>query len=281
MLGAFRSAHAGPRSAAARIGLAALLACIGLTWTAGASSAFATYGTVSITKKNVGGDAADLFHFDAPSAIKTGGFDLMGGQTFTNTKVEYNTATYAGKYTKAAYTVAEPRATSTRSRASTATSRPPTTRAAPHVARHALGRDQRRRRREGRLHVHQPAQDRHDHRHEAARADDRRAASSTSGRRQGRRQGCRQRRPRLGGRPDRHAHRRRVRREPGRLRPLYEVPQGHDGRRGGLGRRERPGRRVRPDHLHRQERAQGEDRRREARLLRPTPPRSRRRSTSA
>jgi prealbumin domain-containing protein len=103
MLGAFRSAHAGPRSAAARVGLAALLACIGLTWTAGASSAFATYGTVSITKKNVGGDAADLFHFDAPSAIKAGGFDLKGGETYTNSHVVYNTSRYAQ-----AYTVSEP-----------------------------------------------------------------------------------------------------------------------------------------------------------------------------
>ena len=103
MLGAFRSAHAGPRSAAARVGLAALLACIGLTWTAGATSAFATYGTVSITKKNVGGDAADLFHFDAPSAIKAGGFDLKGGETYTNSHVLYNTSKYAQ-----AYTVSEP-----------------------------------------------------------------------------------------------------------------------------------------------------------------------------
>src|SRR4051794_10671289 len=109
MLGAFRSAHAGPRSAAARIGLAALLACIGLTWTAGASSALATYGTVSITKKNVGGDKADVFHFDSPAAIKYGGFDLIGGQTYSNSKVEFNTSkNYAGTYTKAAYTVSEP-----------------------------------------------------------------------------------------------------------------------------------------------------------------------------
>src|SRR4051812_40057485 len=103
MLGDFRSAHAGPRSAAARVGLAALIACIGLTWTAGASSAFATYGTVSITKKNVGGDAADLFHFDAPDAIKAGGFDLKGGETYTNSHVLYNTSKYAK-----AYTVSEP-----------------------------------------------------------------------------------------------------------------------------------------------------------------------------
>ena len=82
MLGAFRSADAGPRGAAARIGLAALLACIGLTWTAGATSAFATYGTVKITKVNEGGDPADSFHFNASTAIKsTGGFDLKGGES--------------------------------------------------------------------------------------------------------------------------------------------------------------------------------------------------------
>ena len=57
------SAHAGPRGTAARLGLAALAACIGLTWTAGASDAFATYGTVTIKKVNVGGDQADTFDF--------------------------------------------------------------------------------------------------------------------------------------------------------------------------------------------------------------------------
>jgi hypothetical protein len=105
MLGALRSAHAEPRSVAARIGLVALLACIGLTWTAGASSAFATYGTVKITKVNEGGDAADSFHFNASSAISaTGGFDLKGGQTYATAKVHAN----AGAYNAAAYTVAEP-----------------------------------------------------------------------------------------------------------------------------------------------------------------------------
>jgi hypothetical protein len=104
MLGAFRSAHAEPRSAAARIGLAALIACVGLTWTAGASSAFATYGTVSVKKVNVDGPAADVFHFDSSKEINAGyGFDLKGGDTFTNTRVVYNTSTYAK-----AYTVSEP-----------------------------------------------------------------------------------------------------------------------------------------------------------------------------
>src|SRR3954471_7353988 len=95
MLGAFRSAHAGPRSAAARIGLVALLACVGVSWTAGASSAFATYGTVKIKKVNEGGNQTDLFHFDAPSAIKTGGFDLKGGDTYLNSRVHANTGSYA------------------------------------------------------------------------------------------------------------------------------------------------------------------------------------------
>ena len=105
MLGAFRSADAGPRGAAARIGLAALLACIGLTWTAGATSAFATYGTVKITKINDGGDPADSFHFNASTAIKsTGGFDLKGGESYSSSTVHAN----AGAYNAAAYNVSEP-----------------------------------------------------------------------------------------------------------------------------------------------------------------------------
>jgi hypothetical protein len=105
MLGAFRSADAGPRGAAARIGLAALLACIGLTWTAGATSAFATYGTVKITKVNEGGDPADSFHFNASTAIKsTGGFDLKGGESYSSSTVHAN----AGAYSAAAYNVSEP-----------------------------------------------------------------------------------------------------------------------------------------------------------------------------
>jgi hypothetical protein len=110
MLGALRSAHAEPRSAAARIGLVALLACIGLTWTAGASSAFATYGTVKITKINQGGDQADLFHFDAPSAIKAGGFEISAaGTPYTNAQVHANTGSYASL---GDYTVSEPAAAS-------------------------------------------------------------------------------------------------------------------------------------------------------------------------
>jgi predicted Rdx family selenoprotein len=105
MLGAFRSADAGPRGAATRIGLAALLACIGLTWTAGATSAFATYGTVKITKVNEGGDQTDSFHFNASTAIKsTGGFDLKGGQSYSSSTVHANTGAYAGV---GAYTVSE------------------------------------------------------------------------------------------------------------------------------------------------------------------------------
>src|SRR4051794_2548347 len=105
MSGVFRSAAAGSRGAAARLGLMTLLACVGVTWTAGASSAFATYGTVKITKVNEGGDAADSFHFNASSAVSaTGGFDLKGGQTYANAKVHAN----AGAYNAAAYTVSEP-----------------------------------------------------------------------------------------------------------------------------------------------------------------------------
>ena len=105
MLGAFRSADAGPRGAAARIGLAALLACIGLTWTAGATSAFATYGSVKITKVNEGGDPVDSFHFNASTAIKsTGGFDLKGGESYSSSTVHAN----AGAYNAAAYNVSEP-----------------------------------------------------------------------------------------------------------------------------------------------------------------------------
>jgi hypothetical protein len=105
MLGALRSADAGPRGAVTRVGLAALLACIGLTWTAGATSAFATYGTVKITKINEGGDQTDSFHFNASTAIKsTGGFDLKGGQSYASATVHANTGAYAGV---GAYTVSE------------------------------------------------------------------------------------------------------------------------------------------------------------------------------
>src|SRR4051812_18803425 len=96
MSGAFRSAHAGPRSTAARIGLAALIACVGLTWTAGASSAFATYGTVTVKKVNDGGNAADMFHFDASKEINAAyGFDVKGGEEKSNARVEANTGSYS------------------------------------------------------------------------------------------------------------------------------------------------------------------------------------------
>src|SRR4051794_19084225 len=95
MFGALRPAAAGTRGAAARIGLLALLACVGVSWTAGASSAFATYGTVKIKKVNEGGDQTDVFHFDAPPAIKVGGFDLKGGETYLNSRVHANTGRYA------------------------------------------------------------------------------------------------------------------------------------------------------------------------------------------
>jgi hypothetical protein len=108
MLGAFRSADAGPRGAATRIGLVALLACIGLTWTAGATSAFATYGQVKITKVNEGGDQTDLLHFTGSSAIaSTAGFDLKGGQSYPATgykNVLANAGAYAGN---SAYYVSE------------------------------------------------------------------------------------------------------------------------------------------------------------------------------
>ena len=90
MFGVLRPAAAGTRGAAARIGLVALLACVGASWTAGASSAFATYGTVKIKKVDEGGDQTDLSHFDAPYAIKAGGFDLKGGETYLNSRVHAN-----------------------------------------------------------------------------------------------------------------------------------------------------------------------------------------------
>jgi hypothetical protein len=94
MSGVLRPAAAGSRGAAARLGLAALLACLGVSWTAGVSSAFATYGTVKITKVNEGGDQADRFHFDAPSAMAAGGVDLKGGETYVNTRVHANAGSY-------------------------------------------------------------------------------------------------------------------------------------------------------------------------------------------
>src|SRR4051812_13117959 len=105
MSGVFRSAAAGSRGAAARLGLMTLLACLGVSWTAGASSAFATYGTVRITKVNEGGDQSDLFHFDAPG-ITNGGFAISAaGRPYTNTQVHANTGSYSSL---GDYTVTEP-----------------------------------------------------------------------------------------------------------------------------------------------------------------------------
>jgi hypothetical protein len=104
MLGVMRPAYAGLRVAPARVGLAALLACVGLTWTAGASDAFATYGTVTIKKVNAGGDPTDEFPFAASSAISaSGGFSLNGGESYAKT-VHANAESYDGP----AYTVSEP-----------------------------------------------------------------------------------------------------------------------------------------------------------------------------
>jgi hypothetical protein len=104
MLGILRPADAGSRGAASRLGIAALLACVGLTWTAGASDAFATYGTVTIKKVNAGGPAADTFRFTSSTKIASAGeFRLAGGAEYTTTKVHAN----AGAYDSAPYYVTE------------------------------------------------------------------------------------------------------------------------------------------------------------------------------
>src|SRR4051794_35971770 len=104
MSGVFRLADAGPRGFA-RLGFAVLVACIGLTWTAGASSAFATYGTVTIKKVNVGGDQADAFHFTSSTAINAaGGFNVSPALPYSSSKVHANAGAY---YDAPAYTVAE------------------------------------------------------------------------------------------------------------------------------------------------------------------------------
>ena len=156
MLGAFRSADAGPRGAAARIGLAALLACIGLTWTAGATSAFATYGTVKITKVNDGGDPADSFHFNASTAIKsTGGFDLKGGESYSSSTVHANAGAYRRRRVQRVgagerqVRAQEPRLLGHRRLQQAEV------RLGDHGRRQPRGRHQGRRRREGRLHLHQ------------------------------------------------------------------------------------------------------------------------------
>jgi hypothetical protein len=104
MLGALRSADAGPRGAATRLGLAALLACVGLTWTAGASDAFATYGTVTIKKVNQGGDQADRFHFTSSTGVaKAAEFWVTPASQYKSSTVHAN----AGRYDAAPYYVTE------------------------------------------------------------------------------------------------------------------------------------------------------------------------------
>ncbi|MEY2532599.1 MAG: hypothetical protein QOF29_509 [bacterium] len=85
MLGVFRLADARSRPTAARLGLAAAVACMGLSGSAGVSDAFATYGTygdITIKKVNVGGDATDAFGFQTSPDFKTAGFSLVGGGTW-------------------------------------------------------------------------------------------------------------------------------------------------------------------------------------------------------
>jgi hypothetical protein len=88
----------------ARLGLAALFACVGLSWTAGASDAFATYGTVTIKKVNQGGDQADRFHFTSSTGIATtGDLWVSSGGEYTTRTVHAN----AGRYDSAPYYVTE------------------------------------------------------------------------------------------------------------------------------------------------------------------------------
>src|SRR4051812_6436510 len=104
MFGVLRPAAAGSRGAVARLGLAALLACVGVSLTAGASSAFATNGTVKITKVNQGGDPADVFHFDAAAphakyaTTWVGAFDLKGAGAPTATTKSFTVHANTGSY---------------------------------------------------------------------------------------------------------------------------------------------------------------------------------------
>jgi hypothetical protein len=101
MLGVLRSAEAGPRGAVTRLGLAALVACVGLTWAAGASDAFATYGKVVIKKVNQGGDQTDRFRFTS-SISGAGEFWVTSGGQYAKTVLD-NTGRYGS-----AYVVTEP-----------------------------------------------------------------------------------------------------------------------------------------------------------------------------
>src|SRR3954471_17339716 len=104
MFGVLRPAAAGSRGAVARLGLAALLACVGVSLTAGASRAFATNGTVKSTKVNQGGDPADVFHFDAAAphakyaTTWAGAFDLKGAGAPTATTKSFTVHANTGSY---------------------------------------------------------------------------------------------------------------------------------------------------------------------------------------
>ena len=88
---------------AGRFGLAALVACMGLSLTAGASDAFATYGKVTIKKVNVGGAPGDSFAFQPSAHLSTAGFALKGGGVWSKT-VLANAAPY---HTDKVFTVSE------------------------------------------------------------------------------------------------------------------------------------------------------------------------------
>jgi hypothetical protein len=83
MMGVLRPADAGTRGSTARLGLAALLACVGLTWTAGAADAMATYGEITIKKATVGGSGGDEFSYSASADLSEYGFKLADGGYWT------------------------------------------------------------------------------------------------------------------------------------------------------------------------------------------------------
>jgi hypothetical protein len=105
MLQALRLATGRSRGNAARLGVAAMAAFTMLALTAGASDAFATYGTVKVKKVNVGGDAGDWFGFNRSADLGGGSFSLQGGGTWSK-QVLANWA--AGPHPGAVYTVTEP-----------------------------------------------------------------------------------------------------------------------------------------------------------------------------
>jgi hypothetical protein len=88
-----RSAHAEPSTmpsgAVLRLGLAALLACLGLAWQAQAAQA--TYGKVTIVKVNRGGDQTDAFTFHPQVMPSVADFSIVAGEAARRTfSVECN-----------------------------------------------------------------------------------------------------------------------------------------------------------------------------------------------